>query len=213
MSSRSERRSQCQEPRGILGRFTLWTMNRRHSGVTDWGLGHVAIGERDAILDAGCGGGRTVAKLAAQARAGSVTGVDISAASVAMARRVNADAIAAGRVSIEQASVDALPFAPNTFDLVTAVETHFWWPDLAAGMREVFRVTKPGGRALVIAEFYNGGKWAKYVDRLSRYTTMAMLDVEQHRAMLAQAGFVDVTIDEELRKGWISALGTKPAAH
>jgi 2-polyprenyl-3-methyl-5-hydroxy-6-metoxy-1,4-benzoquinol methylase len=38
-------------------------MNRRHSRVTDWGLQQVAIREHDTILDVGCGGGRTVAKL------------------------------------------------------------------------------------------------------------------------------------------------------
>lgn len=173
----------------------------------------MSIGEREVILDVGCGGGRTIEKLAIAANAGSVYGVDYSAESVAMAHKVNADAIAAGQVSLEQASVDALPFASDTFDLVTAIETHFWWPDLAAGMREVFRVTKPGGRAIVIAEFYNGGKWAKYVDRLSRYTTMAMLDVEQHRAMFTDAGFVDVVIDEAPRKGWISIVGAKSDAH
>src|ERR1700723_2605859 len=32
--------SQCQKPRGWLGRFVLWNMNYRHSKATDWGLGH-----------------------------------------------------------------------------------------------------------------------------------------------------------------------------
>jgi hypothetical protein len=50
-----KRTSQCQKPRGALGRFVLWSMNKRHSGVTDWGLQHIAIHERDVILDVGCG--------------------------------------------------------------------------------------------------------------------------------------------------------------
>jgi methyltransferase family protein len=41
-----------------------------------------------------------------------------------------------GCVIIQEASVSALPFADNTFDLVTAIETHFWWENLSGGMRE-----------------------------------------------------------------------------
>jgi ubiquinone/menaquinone biosynthesis C-methylase UbiE len=43
-------------------------------------------------------------------------------------------------------------------DLVTGVETHFWWPDLHGDVREVFRVVKPGGTLVLIAEVYGGSK-------------------------------------------------------
>jgi SAM-dependent methyltransferase len=204
-----KRTSQCQKPRGLFGRLVLWSMNRRHSAVTDWGLHHVVINAQDTILDAGCGGGRTVAKLAASASGGFVHGIDYAAESVAVARRLNEQSIEQGRVEIREASVTALPFADDTFDLVTAVETHFWWQDLPAGMREVYRVLKPGGRLAIIAEFYNGGRHAKYATLLSAHTTMAILDVEQHRAMFTAAGFADVQIDEERAKGWLCCVGTK----
>jgi len=61
-----------------------------------------------------------------------------------------------------------------------------------------------------IAEFYNGGKHAKYADRLAKWTTMAVLDVSQHKAMFVDAGFADVSIDEETERGWICVVGTKP---
>lgn len=204
--------TQCQKPRGLMGRFVLWSMNRRHSRLTDWGLQHVAIHPSDTVLDVGCGGGRTVGKLAAAAPTGKVVAIDYSAASVDAACRTNRESIAAGRVTIEEASVQSLPFADRSFDLITAVETHFWWQDLAAGMRECYRVLKPGGRMLVIAEFYNGGRHARYADKLAHYTTMASLDVDQHRAMLADVGFADVQVDEEQAKGWISVVGTRPLA-
>jgi ubiquinone/menaquinone biosynthesis C-methylase UbiE len=193
-----------------MGTFVLWLMNRRHSALTDWGLGHLSIRDGDTSLDVGCGGGRTVAKLAARARNGVVYGVDYAPASVAAAQRHNRTLVDLGRVTIQEASVEELPFANGTFDLVTAIETHFWWQDLNRGMRESLRVLKPGGRMAVIAEFYNGGKHAWYAARLARWTTMAVLDIDQHVAMFADAGFSDVTIDEERARGWLFVAGTKP---
>src|SRR5579864_470360 len=137
--------TQCKKPSGLLGRFVLWNMNSRHSKVTDWGLSKISIRKQDIILDAGCGGGRTVSKLAAIAAEGKVYGLDFSTASVAFAKRTNRHWIDAGRVEIQEGSVSHLPFADDMFDLVTAVETHFWWPDLPADMLEVLRVLKPGG--------------------------------------------------------------------
>ncbi|MGH7619390.1 MAG: class I SAM-dependent methyltransferase [Gemmatimonadaceae bacterium] len=184
-------------------------MNRRHAKLTEWGLSHVAVRECDTILDIGCGGGKTVAKLAAAADKGVVHGVDSAAASVAATERTNRAFVELGRVIIQQGSASDLPYPDSTFDLVTAVETHFWWSDLAAGMREGLRVLKPGGRMAVIAEFYNGGRHAKYAARLGEWTRIAILDVEQHRAMFTDAGFADVLIDEEGSRGWLCCIGAK----
>jgi ubiquinone/menaquinone biosynthesis C-methylase UbiE len=205
--------SQCQKPRGWLGRLTLWNMNSRHSKVTDWGLSHVTIEANYAILDVGCGGGRTVDKLAAVATQGKVFGVDYSPESVAVAKKTNQHWIPMGRVEIKEGSVSELPFADDTFDLVTAVETHFWWPDLPRGMSEIFRVLKPAGRLVIIAEMYKGSgtrtaKLAeKYEDRLKG---MKLLDANNHRMLFVDAGYIDVQITEKRDKGWICGIGTKP---
>ena len=121
----------------------MWRMNSSHSKLTDWGLAHLAIEKNYMILDVGCGGGRTVSKLAAMATQGKVYGADYSEESVAATKKSNAGAIEAGRVEVRHGSVSQLPFSDGMFDLVTAVETHFWWPNLAADIREVFRVVKP----------------------------------------------------------------------
>jgi len=61
-------------------------MNISHSKVTDWGLSHICIAAADTILDVGCGGGRTLSKLAARATQGKVYGVDDSEESVAASK-------------------------------------------------------------------------------------------------------------------------------
>lgn len=203
--------SQCQKPRGWLGRLLLRNMNSRHSRVTDWGLSHVRIEPHFTILDVGCGGGRTVSKLAEVATLGKVYGVDFSEASVAVSMTTNARWIDMDRVEIQPGSVSQLPFKDETFDVVTAVETHFWWSDLPVGVREIYRVLKPGGKLAVIAEVYKGANTivAKILEKKATRTGMKLLDVEEHRALLANAGFSEVQIFEETSKGWICAMGTK----
>src|SRR5579863_9149597 len=126
MTGRSSRVNQCQHPTGWLGRLVLRNMNSRHSKVTDWGLSQSSIGRQDIVLDVGCGGGRTVSNLAAIATQGKFYGIDHSTESVAMAMRANKQWIDIARVEVREASVSRLPFSEDAFDVITAVETHFW---------------------------------------------------------------------------------------
>lgn len=189
-------------------------MNSRHSKVTDWGLSHASIGKQDIILDVGCGGGRTVSKLAAIATQGKVCGIDHSTESVAMAVRTNKQWIDLARVEIREASVSRLPFPDGVFDVATAVETHFWWPALATDMREVLRVLKPGGRLIIIAEVYKGAEsfTSKAAEKYSQKTGMALLSIEEHRELFTDAGYSDVQVITDSRKGWICCIGTKISA-
>jgi SAM-dependent methyltransferase len=203
----------CQKPAGWLGRFFLRNMNSRHSKVTDWGLSHVTVQKHDAVLDVGCGGGRTVSKLAALAAQGKVFGVDHSKESVAVASKTNRSCIDMGRVEIREGSVSQLPFPQSVFDLVTAVETHFWWPDLPAGMREILRVLKPGGTLIIIAEVYRGAasRVAKLVEKHLPFSGMTLLNVNEHRELFADAGYSDVQVTVDSGKGWICGIGRKPS--
>jgi ubiquinone/menaquinone biosynthesis C-methylase UbiE len=98
------------------------------------------------------------------------------------------------------------------FDLVTAVETHFWWPDLAGDMLEVFRVVKPGGMLVIIAEVYKGAntRVSKMAEKYASKVGMTLLSVEEHRELFTRAGFTDVQIATEPDKGWICGVGRKP---
>jgi ubiquinone/menaquinone biosynthesis C-methylase UbiE/uncharacterized membrane protein YphA (DoxX/SURF4 family) len=191
--------NQCSKPTGWLGQFTLWRMNPSHSKLTDWGLNHISIENQYTILDVGCGGGRTVRKLAAIATQGKVYGVDYSDESVAATKRTNARSMDLGRVDIRHGSVSQLPFPDGMFDLITAVETHFWWPNLPGDMREVFRVLKPGGALIFIAEIYKGANTiaAKFAEKYASRTGMTLLSVEEHRELCTNAGYSDVQVIEE----------------
>jgi len=202
---------QCRRPTGWLGHRIARAMNLTHAGVTAWGLSHVAIEPHWRILDVGCGGGRTLSTMAERATRGHVDGVDHALASVATARETNADLIRAGRAEVHQASVSQLPFPDGSFDLVTAVETHYYWPDFARNLREVRRVLRPGGRFLIVAETYKGRRMDWLYRPVMRFVLRATtyLSLDEHRAALTSAGFENVAIDEDRPRGWMCALAMK----
>src|SRR5262249_6927386 len=95
--------NEVRRPSRWIGRFFAWSMNQSHSPLTGWGLTHVPIEKSFTILDVGCGGGRTIARLAERATEGKVYGIDYADGSVAVARATNAKAIAAGRGDVRHA--------------------------------------------------------------------------------------------------------------
>lgn len=203
--------NQFRRPTRWFGRIIAWTMNHSHSAMTDWGLDHVAIGPRFTVLDAGCGGGRTIEKLAAHATDGLVCGIDHAEGSVAASRQRNARLIAAGRVDIREAPVSRLPFPDDRFDLVTAVETHYYWPDLTNDLREIRRVISPGGALLILAEHHKGGRFDIVTKLAMKALRATHLSADEYRALLAEAGYRDVQVATHQNGRWIYALGRVPA--
>ena len=204
---------QVRKPSRWLGHFMAKTMNRSHSQLTDWGLAHVQIGQQFTILDVGCGGGRTVGKLADSAIAGTVYGVDYAQGSLAASRDYNRQLIADGRVHIEPGTVSKLPFSDCLFDLVTGIETQYYWPNLPEDMKEIRRVLKPGGQLLIIAENYKSGRLDWIEGPLMRFLLgSSRLGPADQRALFEAAGYSDVQVIEHRSKGWICIIGTRPPA-
>lgn len=201
---------QCRKPAWFLGRLFARIMNRSHVGLTTWGLSRIPIQKDFSILDVGCGGGQTIATLATLAAEGKVFGVDYSIASIAVARETNEPLIERGRVDVRLSSVSKLPFDANTFDVVTAIETHYYWPDLATDLKEILRVLKPGGSLVIVAEAYRGRRmdWL-YRPTMRLLQATSYLTVTEHQQFLVDAGYSPVEVVEERFKGWICAIGRK----
>jgi SAM-dependent methyltransferase len=94
--------------------------------------------------------------------------------------------------------VSQLPFPDDRFDLVTAVETHYYWPDLLSDLREIRRVIRPGGVLLILAELHKGGGF----DTLTKFAMKALrathLTLDEFRALLAEAGYENVQVASHL---------------
>jgi ubiquinone/menaquinone biosynthesis C-methylase UbiE len=203
--------NQWRKPTGWPGRAAVWAMNISHAKLTDWGLKHIAIEKHWTILDVGCGGGMTVHKLAAIATEGKVYGIDYSEESVAVSQRTNKRLIKMGRVEIRHGSVSCLPFSDNLFDFVTAVDSHYYWPDLAADVREVLRVLKPGGTLMIIGEEFRGGIYGDLYQKWVEQFKITCRSVHELGELLSMAGYSNVQTSEESDRGWICGMGTKPS--
>ena len=194
-----------RKPVGLGGKIMVAMMNLGHSPVAQWGLQFLNVASDAKVLDCGCGGGANIKTLLKRCPKGKVQGIDYSAVSVEKARKVNASAIAAGRCAVRQASVAELPFEAEQFDVVTAFETVYFWPELAQNFREVYRVLKPGGTFFICNEA-NGDtdkdeKWAGIIGGMTIYK-----DIEL-KAHLEQAGFHDVQIHK--KKSWLCITAWK----
>jgi ubiquinone/menaquinone biosynthesis C-methylase UbiE len=102
------------------------------------------------VLEVGCGPGRLSIRLARQ-HGLEVTGLDLDPAMIARAN-ANADRLGDGegrRPSFLVGDVATLAFPDGSFDLVVSTLSMHHWADPAAGLAEIGRVLRPGGRALV----------------------------------------------------------------
>ena len=180
--------SQCARPEGFLGRCMLRFMNFGHAPLTNWGLDHVVFRNGMTMLDIGCGGGATLKRLLKRSPDSKVYGIDISAESVAKAKKVNKRHLGS-QVFVEQGSADSLPWEDQKFDVVTAVETVYFWPNLPKCFQEVKRVLKPGGQFAIMLEVIEGDSvWTNVVEGMTVYPP------EQLKSMLERAGFSDVEV-------------------
>ena len=209
MSNMSKLLKQCRKPTGWLGRSVARGMNISHSKLTSWGLNHISIREDATVLDIGCGGGGTIKKLTRIVIKGKVYGIDYSEDSVKISQNANKGAIQAGRVEIRQGSVSCLPYPENTFDLITAIETHYFWPDLVNDLKEVLRVLKPGGTLIMMGGEYKGGKYDERNQKWVEFGNMTYHRVDEFKQLIFDAGYIKAQVFEEYDKGWICGIGEK----
>ena len=179
-------------------------MNFGHAPLTNWGLDLIDIYDDWTMLDIGCGGGATLKRLLKRSNDAQVYGIDISQESVAKARKVNAEVLDK-QVFVSQGSAEKLPYEDQKFDLVTAVETVYFWPNLPHCLQEVGRVLKPSGKFAILVEVIEGDSvWTKVVDGMTAYSP------EQLKKLLDDAGFVNTEIHRK-KPSYAAIIGTNPS--
>lgn len=109
------------------------------------------VGFLGKIMVSGMNGGN-IARMLKLAQHGKVDGIDFSSVSVEKSKKVNAKAIEEGRCEVMEGNVTKLTFEAESFDIATAFETIYFWPDIEHCFNEVKRVLKTGGKFVIVNE-------------------------------------------------------------
>lgn len=203
------RKGNPRKPQGEEGAQMLRRMNESHSAVTEWALGFLDFGEKDQVLDIGCGGGAMLKRMSKRIAAGHLTGVDYSEVSVKLSSEMNAEDIRSGKMEIFEASVEKLPFEGEKFDKIVTVESFYFWPSPADNLKEVLRTLKKGGIFLLVADIYQKEHMEKEtLENIRRYQMLNPTEME-FRELFEQAGFASVKIHTKDGEDWICVEGVR----
>lgn len=141
------------------------------------------------MLDIATGGGHTALRLAphvAQVVASDLTPAMLEAAEAYISGQ------GVSNVRYEQADAEALPFADETFDLVTCRIAPHHFPDVAQFVREVYRVLKPGGRFALqdqhVPEDADAAAWINRLEKLRDPSHHVTYSQDQWTGFIEDAG-------------------------
>lgn len=178
-------------PTGILGRIGGFLLALEKGEFIPWVIERLQIAPGDQVLEVGFGPGVAIQYVTKQTPAGHIAGVDYSDVMVQQATTRNAAAIAAGKVELHYGAAAVLPFPDQCFDSAFAINSMQLWPDAVAGLREIRRVLKPGGR-LVLGFTAHAGQAPEPLPALATAAGFQAIRLEQ-----SSQGFCLVAVTPE----------------
>lgn len=204
---------QFARPHGRLAGLFGALMNRGNRLINQVALDALDLSAGQRVLDVGFGGGATIEILLGKKDAGFVGALDASEDVVRRAQRRFAPWLKQGRVTITLGVAENIPWAAGEFDRALSVNSLYYWSAPAQGVRELWRVLRPGG---IIAL---GLRAKAAIDKLGvdhfkhlGYWSPSEREVED---LLGAAGFADIRLDRRrggLAGDFVVFRATKPVA-
>ena len=173
-------------PSGPAGQVVAVLMNRGNRRMNTRAIDLLDIEDGIRVLDLGFGGGLALDTLLD--RGAQVTGVDRAPAMVDAATTRHRDAIAAGRLTVIEGDVAALPLAPASVERVLTINTVYFWSDLAAALAEINRVLTPDGKLVI------GIRDGSVMNNVSR-DIFTIRPPDEIKTKVVDAGFDDAQIE------------------
>ncbi|HXC47482.1 MAG TPA: class I SAM-dependent methyltransferase [Candidatus Sulfotelmatobacter sp.] len=163
-------------------------MEQDHLPITLPAVEKMGLAATDNVLDVGCGSGWLARRLAKRVPEGRVVGMDVSDAMIRVARRTSLEF---ENILYAAGEVGEIPWDANFFNHAISVESAYYWPEPAAGIREIFRVLRPGGHAWILINYYRDNLHCHQWGPLLAVPTH-LLFAEEWVEFFHAAGFMDV---------------------
>ena len=190
MKSETNKIPQVGLPRGFAGRITFIFMNRGHKSIYKNVAKVLELQPEDDLLEVACGNGHFLKNYASHVR--SVAGLDLSELSVKLAAKKNKHRVAAGTAEFVQSEASQLPWEDHRFSAATAMGGFPMFPNPLESLKEMYRVLRPGGRAVVSIE-WNAEDGKDHSKDVKKYGMWLWTEGDV-RTMLKEAGFSEVSI-------------------
>ena len=164
-------------------------MEKDHLPITVPVLEKMRLESGDNVLDVGCGSGWLSRRLAKMVPQGRVVGMDISDEMIRAARR---NSLEHENILYVTGEAGEIPWEPNFFTHAVSVESAYYWPDPAAGVKEIFRVLRPGGVAWILINYYRDNPHCHQWGALLAVPTQ-LLSANEWAELFRSAGFTEVS--------------------
>jgi SAM-dependent methyltransferase len=194
-------------PGGFLVSPFLGLMNLGHKSFQERVLSAAALLPGGTVLDIGCGGGYLLSRLAE--KADKVYGLDHSASSVGKSILLNREKVESGQLEVRLGSAAELPFADDSFDLITAFETVYFWPEAAKCLAGIYAKLKPGGFFLVACTSLAPENAEKHFFRDADPENFHVFGRAEMEELLRAAGFSSIRSLCPEKPAWLCLLAQK----
>lgn len=192
------RQRQYRTDAHLAARQSIYQFQRPRIDLPAAVLRLAALTGAETVADIGCGNGVYLAELARRGHGGRVLGVDLSAGMLQAARA------RAGLAGLLAGDAAALPLADHVADVTLAPHMLYHVPDRPAAIRQLRRITRPGGQLLVVLNA------ADHLAQLSELAVAAAVDFglpgPASRAEIRADGGVDLDTGARLLASEFAAV-------
>jgi SAM-dependent methyltransferase len=190
MGIRREKLPQPLLPRGFVGRIVGWLMPLGHKPIYENVSKVLDLQPEDDVLEVACGPGHFLKNYASHVH--SVAGLDLSEVMVRMATKKNKDRVAAGTAEFVHGEASQLPWEDSRFSVAITMGSIIVFPKPLEALKEMYRVMRPGGRAVVSIE-QNAEDKLDHTKEVQQWG-MWLWTEDEIRAMMKEAGFSEISI-------------------
>lgn len=187
--------AKAEQSEALREEFNRWAeagrgegMEEDHWPITRPALEMMGMANEEIVIDVGCGSGWLSRALARGVPDGRVVGMDISDEMIRHARAASQEF---KNLEFIVGQVGEIPWEPDFFTRAISIESAYYWPDPAKGLREVHRVLKAGGSLWIVINYYKDNPHCHQWGKILTIPTH-LLSADEWAGLFRNAGFADV---------------------